>query len=344
MRKLQKIVGPRSFAPQVLAIFLLLVLVMHVSVQKVDAQQRSRQQETATLPKAMNDAGVWLGNHIAQGSYTALLNFAAPTRELFNYCSDRLLTGMNAMGIGTVIQLSGDIIDSDAVTISRSLGIQTIVIGSISPTENGCILELQVIASETGQVLGNHSSSIRMAEPLQSLLNPKDIDTLMRPAPVPNAVAAGIPVSPSPPIAPAPLAPPPIADFTTEERVLGALLNPLLGIGSITMGDLGGSLIIISGYALAVGLFSWEFIGIAPDIAKNGEDSYFWDKAGIPGAVAIGIVGLTTIFGILRPIFYHKPGSVRNAKVAAALKGINLAVVPSSTGIKSVHLGYSFKF
>jgi hypothetical protein len=109
-------------------------------------------------------------------------------------------------------------------------------------------------------------------------------------------------------------------------------LNPLLGLGSFTMGDpLGGGL-IAGGYAVAAGLILWELFFI----------DYDDDLAGIPGVVGIGVAGVTTVFGIMRPLLYHRPGS--KSRVAAALSGARIAVLPDAAGLKAVHLGYNFQF
>jgi hypothetical protein len=113
-------------------------------------------------------------------------------------------------------------------------------------------------------------------------------------------------------------------------------MNPLLGLGSYSMGDWRGGLIITSGYLLAAGLVAWEFYVL----------DYTDDPAGIPGAVGIGVAGVTTVFGILRPMFYHKAGL--RGKAAAALGGAHIAVIPAvspqAPGIKAVRLSYTIQF
>jgi hypothetical protein len=118
--------------------------------------------------------------------------------------------------------------------------------------------------------------------------------------------------------------------FTPGKRAAAALLNPLFGIGSYTMGDWDAGLIINGGYLAAASLILWDIYGLA-----------YEDKlVGIPGAIGIGVAGATVIFGILRPIFYHG-GS--QGKIAGLLKGAQVAIIPDASGIKSVRLSYSFQ-
>jgi hypothetical protein len=106
------------------------------------------------------------------------------------------------------------------------------------------------------------------------------------------------------------------------------------------MGDWRGGLTITAGYLIAGGLILWEIFGFV----------YEDEPAGIPGLVGIGVAGVTTIFGILRPIFYHRPGS--SSKTAAVLGGAHIAVIPAvstqssphASVIPAVRLSYRFQF
>ncbi|GHV88508.1 hypothetical protein AGMMS50267_08680 [Spirochaetia bacterium] len=125
-------------------------------------------------------------------------------------------------------------------------------------------------------------------------------------------------------------------DFSTGRRIGAAFMNPLLGLGSYTMGDWPGGVIITGGFLVALGLSIWE-LQLSPDDALSGMQLY-----GIPGTAALGVAGATVIFGILRPLFYHRPAS-RNA-FAPALDRASIAIIPDSTGVKAVRFGYSVHF
>jgi hypothetical protein len=127
-------------------------------------------------------------------------------------------------------------------------------------------------------------------------------------------------------------------DFSVVSRIGAALLNPVFGLGSYTMGDWLGGLIMTGGMGIAVGLFAWEFALKGDDIEKYG---------GIPAMIGTGFAGASIIFGLIRPFFYHKPRvnpNNSNEKMAEALKGVNLAVIPDTSGIKAVRLSYNLQF
>jgi hypothetical protein len=131
-------------------------------------------------------------------------------------------------------------------------------------------------------------------------------------------------------------------EFSTGRRIGAIFMNPLLGLGSYTMGDWVGGVIISAGYVVAGGFILWE----AGD--RMGMDwglNYDTEYAGIPFIVGMSVAGATTVFGILRPIFYHSSGSGRRA---GALGGASIAVIPAASpqvpGIKAVRLSYHFQF
>ncbi|GHV88990.1 hypothetical protein AGMMS50267_13500 [Spirochaetia bacterium] len=121
-------------------------------------------------------------------------------------------------------------------------------------------------------------------------------------------------------------------DFSAGRRVGAVFMNPLLGLGSYTMGDWLGGMIITEGYILAGALAAWEILGVEYDSALMN----------IPGTIGLGVAGATFLFSILRPVFYHRPGSAN--RMAAVLKGAHIAVIPDAGGIKAVRLGYTMSF
>jgi TolB-like protein len=115
-------------------------------------------------------------------------------------------------------------------------------------------------------------------------------------------------------------------------RILGTgALNLVLGIGSFTMGDWGGGLTLLAGYAAAGGLIAYELFGL----------SYEDDLAGVMGPVGLGVAGLTAVYGFIRPFIYHKSTSTALIDV---LDRVNIAIVPDTTGIKAMSLSYTYQF
>jgi hypothetical protein len=121
-------------------------------------------------------------------------------------------------------------------------------------------------------------------------------------------------------------------DFTAGKRALAASLNPLFGIGSYMMGDWDGGLVINAGYGIAAGLIFWDVYGL----------DYDDTLAGVPGTIGLGVAGATVVFSILRPIFYHRFGSQN--RFAEALKGVQFAIIPDTSGVTAVRLGYNLQF
>jgi hypothetical protein len=121
-------------------------------------------------------------------------------------------------------------------------------------------------------------------------------------------------------------------DSTVGNKVLVTALNPLFGIGSYMMGDWDGGLVINAGYGIAAGLILWDIYGL------ENEDTL----AGIPGTIGLGVAGATVVFSILRPILYHRFGSQN--KFAEVLKGVQFAIIPDTSGVKAIRLGYNLQF
>jgi hypothetical protein len=119
------------------------------------------------------------------------------------------------------------------------------------------------------------------------------------------------------------------------------------------MGDWRGGVVISVGYGVAAGLILWDQGIFGPDelFGKQLRDPVIPKIGGLPsfgimGTVGLGLATATTVFGILRPIFYHKTGS--KSRVAQALSGAQIAIIPAASPhgpeIKAVRLSYSFQF
>jgi hypothetical protein len=95
------------------------------------------------------------------------------------------------------------------------------------------------------------------------------------------------------------------------------------------MGDWGSGLVVLSGYGIAGGLVAYELLAL----------TYDDELAGIPGAIGLGVAGVTVVFGILKPWFYH-----RSPKAAAVLERLSFTVLPGETGTARALISYSWKF
>ena len=102
------------------------------------------------------------------------------------------------------------------------------------------------------------------------------------------------------------------------------VLNLGLGLGSFVQGDWGGGLTLLGGYGAAAGLIAWE-------LSLEYEDP----MAGIPGAIGLGVAGVTVLYGFIRPVLYH-----RSRALAVIADGIRITTAPGG----AVRLSYTAKF
>jgi TolB-like protein len=147
----------------------------------------------------------------------------------------------------------------------------------------------------------------------------------------PAALAPGTNNAANSPIArPAPAtAPRRSGDFSGGRRFGAGILNMALGLGSFTMGDVGGGLSVLGGYAAAGGLIAYELFAL----------KYDDELAGIPGAIGLGVAGVTVLWGFIAPQVYN-----RSPKAAAALERLSAIVLPGETGRPGALVSYSWKF
>jgi TolB-like protein len=107
------------------------------------------------------------------------------------------------------------------------------------------------------------------------------------------------------------------------------VLNLALGLGSFVQGDWGGGgLMLLAGYGATAGLIIWE-------LSLDYED----DLAGIPGAIGLGVGGLTVLYGFIRPVVYN-----RHRALAAVLDNITIAAEPAMGNGRTVRLSYTVRF
>ncbi|MDR1247703.1 MAG: hypothetical protein LBK63_00205 [Treponema sp.] len=141
--------------------------------------------------------------------------------------------------------------------------------------------------------------------------------------PEPNSAATS-PARPAPPAASRSS-----GDFSGGRRFGAGILNLALGLGSFTMGDVGGGLSVLGGYAIAGGLIAYEVLAL----------KYDDELAGIPGAIGLGVAGVTVLWGFIAPQIYH-----RSPKTAAVLERLSVAILPGETGRPGALISYSWKF
>ncbi|MDR0585948.1 MAG: caspase family protein [Treponema sp.] len=124
------------------------------------------------------------------------------------------------------------------------------------------------------------------------------------------------------------------SSFSTSQKVGAGFLNLLAGAGSFSMKDGWGGAMIIGGYALAAGLIIWDVAGF----------SYEDDMAGVPGAIGLGVAGLTAGGGFIRPFVYAgKTGSGAGKKITA-YGDAKVSFKPGPGGIEALKFTYTYSY
>jgi hypothetical protein len=125
----------------------------------------------------------------------------------------------------------------------------------------------------------------------------------------------------------------PYDEFTVGRRVGAGFLNLAAGLGSYMMGDWRGGLVVSAAMGAAAGLVAWE-------LSLAYGDPYI----GVPGAAALGVAGAGVVFGIIRPLLYHKGSSRRLAAVTPTWPPVVVVPALDSSGTGSVQLLYFWQF
>jgi hypothetical protein len=133
------------------------------------------------------------------------------------------------------------------------------------------------------------------------------------------------------------LVPPGIRIADTSGRMPGAsfgklfgygALNMALGLGSFIQKDWSHGAALFGGYAAAGGLIAWE-LSLA----------YENPIAGVPGAIGLGVAGVTVLYGFIRPFIYEK-----NRALASQTDRIRVSVIPEERGAAALGLTYTLRF
>jgi TolB-like protein len=294
-----------------------------------------RAQEPVALDNAIKNAAAELGAVLARGSKVAVLNFSGGSERLGNYVieeltgaivNQRLLTVVDRQQLDLIrkernFQLSGEVSDESAQEIGRLLGAQTIVSGSM---ENiGAIYRVRIRAIEviSASIQASYSADVKNDSVVQALMTGAGGGTAAGPS-----AGAGTPIIPQDTY----------RDFSTARRVGAGFLNWIYGLGSYTMGDWIGGLVVT---AADVGGLVLMINGV-----RSGSDGGYYDGDGGSDAkiyAGYGLIIAGTIFGHIRPFFFHRP---RPKNSAAGLDNFDIALVPGREGFEGVRFSYGFSY
>jgi TolB-like protein len=269
-------------------------------------------QAAFTLDQALQRNGTILAARLPRGSVVAVLNVNASNTNLSGYIIDELISRITSTGRLVVVdrqniqmlqnelefQMSGAVSDETAQYIGRMIGAQIIISGGFSQIGSEYRLSMRAIEVETARVmLQPPALTVQPDARLAGLLNTK------------------------------------YDEFTVGRRVGSSFLNLAAGIGSYTMGDWKGGLVVTTAMGAAAGLLAWE-------LSLSWDDPYI----GIPGTVALGVAGAGAAFGIVRPLVYHRSTSKRLAFNTPLWPSVVVVPAADSSEIGSVQFLYTWKF
>jgi TolB-like protein len=280
------------------------------------------QEQTGTLDRAIKNSMMYFAERLPEGGNLVVLNFGAPTTKLSDYIIEELTISIVNDGRLTVVdrrnlyllqeemdfQMSGEVSDETAQTIGQKLGAQIIVSGSIVPLGNRHRMRVQAIEVETARILGAQTYTILTDQTLASLL---DIPYVR---PVFSSESNNG------------------QDFTLGRGIGYGFLNLGFGLGSFLMHDWKGGATLAAGYGVGLSLIIIEVAAL----------KYEDNLAGVPGAIGIGITGITAVYGFVRPFLYQR--NIMKNGPDNVLNGINVTVIPDNNGIKAFNLTWTGHF
>jgi hypothetical protein len=285
-------------------------------------------QNNFTLNECIEDAASFLNERIPDRTTISVFNFSSESRKLSEYIVDELTIALINIGLDVYDRnnldevnreiyygFSGAVDDNTAQAYGHDIGVQTVVLGSITESSNNTYrLRIQAIVVETKRVQAGRTFNVKQDELLMSLLDIK-IQKEYR--------------------------------FTSEEKTMAGFENMLFGLGSFKMGDpLGGGISLVGG-VVSLGLFIPGIIIYIPahnyEYSKRAsaeEDIDGQERTGRTMLITGGIgLGLTLIWDFVRPFLYDKPTEVR--RTTEIIDNIDIGIISNNTNLTMI-IKYSF--
>jgi TolB-like protein len=285
-------------------------------------------QNMVNLDEAIQMTAVTITRELRQGSKVVVLNFSSPSQRLSNYVIDELtgalvrekkLILVDRQNLALIqqemnFQMSGEVSDASAQEIGQKLGAQTIISGSAEDMKTYYRVRFKAI-----EVV---SAALQVQDPY----NVKKDNTIT--ALTGNTGNASVSVSVG-----GATAYPNGLNFSTGRKVGAGFLNWIYGVGSFTMGDWVGGLIVAGAELTGVIILF--------DAALNMTS---YEQA----LLGIGINWAGVIFGHIRPFTYDIGLAKKNGTYFALsdspLDNIGIALLPNDKGSQTVLLSYSFSY
>jgi TolB-like protein len=279
-------------------------------------------QNTVTLDEAIQKTAATITGRLKQGSKVAVLNFSSPSQRLSNYVIDELTGALVNTGKLTLVdrqnlaliqqemnfQMSGEVSDASAQAIGQKLGAQTIISGSVEDMKTYYRVRFKAIEVVSAALQLQDPYNVRKDNTITGLLgNP--------------AFSSGATAYPNG------------LNFSTGRKVGAGFLNWIFGLGSFTMGDWVGGLIV--GGTQLIGLI------VNTSSIENSDDMSVM-------YIGVGIQMAGFIYGHIRPFSYDKALAKKNGTYFVLgddpLDNIGIALLPNTNGSQTIFLSYAFSY
>jgi TolB-like protein len=294
-------------------------------------------QNAVSLDEAIITGAQEIEAKLTRGNKVVVLNFKSTSRRLSDYVLDEMMTALVKGGKITVVdranleliqkemdfQMSGEVSDSSAQSIGQKLGAQSIISGSIEDMGSSYRIRFRTIEVVSAAIQVLSSFNVRKDNEIAALMGRGSTSAAS------GASATEYPNG---------------LNFSTGRKVGAGFLNWIFGIGSFTMGDWAGGL-IVGGLELTGGIL---FIAGA---SATATDSY--GDAYLEPNVPLMLIGMGaqlagTIIGHVRPFSYDKALAIKNGTYYSLEEGnplyhITFSPVPAQNGMgMGVFYGMSY--
>jgi hypothetical protein len=300
----------------------------------------SAQQQIVSLDTAITDAGKTIDERLDAGSKVVVLNFNSPSERLSNYIIDELtgvivnnrkLTAVDRQNLALIqqemnFQMSGEVSDSSAQAIGMKFGAQSIISGSIEDMGGFYRVRFRAIEVVSAAIQLQVSANVRKDNIIAGLLDGGGFTATAGSSGNPSATAYSTGLK-----------------YSTGRKVGAGFLNWIFGLGSFTMGDWAGGLIV-------GGIELLGFIVATTDTPDLNSPEYTGGGVYYAGT-GIQLGGM--IYGHIRPFSYDKALARKNGLYYAynrepwkdnPLEHTAIMALPNQNGGIAVRMSYSLRF
>jgi len=289
-------------------------------------------QSPITLDDAIIKGAQDIQDKLTKGVKVVVLNFNSPTVKFSNYVLDEMIGRLANGGKLTIVdrqnlsllqremnfQWSGEVSLDSQQEAGQKLGAQSVVSGSLEDMGTYYRIRFRTIEVVSAAIQVNTSLNVRKDNQTNVLLSGTSASAQTSAT---GGSGTGYPNG---------------LNFSTGRKVGAGFLNMLFGLGSFTMGDWAGGLILVGAqaggyYMMMIGFDEYEY--------------YTEPNAFYYTGLAINIGSL--IFGFVRPFSYDKSLAKKNGTYFASsnpMEHINIVLIPDNNSIRTVCLSYNIQY